>query len=82
MKNLGNFRRPHEWHKFSKRFKANVHENEILKADRKLEQSCEESAADIVFEAEDNYDLARGKLNEIYGESYGQIHHCMHKIFN
>lgn len=75
--------RMHEWHGFSKRFKEAVHADDSLQADQKLdllEKSCTQSAAEIVSEAGGSYELAWEKLNNMYGEAYGQIHHCMQKI--
>lgn len=75
--------RMHDWHRFSKRFKASVHQNEALEADRKLDllkKACAQSAAYIISEAGDDYNSAWSRLNDMFGEAYGQIHHCMQKI--
>lgn len=71
------------WHNFSKRFKTTIHENVQMLDTQKyemLKQACKDNAADVVFNAEDDYQLAWRRLNEVYGEAYMQIHFCMHKI--
>lgn len=72
-----------EWHRFSKRFKKDVHDVTTLDEKEKLfmlRQACVSKAGRIVGNAIDNYELAWKKLNDVYGEAYTQIHFVMHKI--
>lgn len=72
-----------EWHRFSKRFKKDVHDVTTIDDKDKLfmlRQSCVSKAGRIVGNAIDDYKLAWKKLNDVYGEAYTQIHFVMHKI--
>lgn len=75
----------YEWHKFSKRFKSDVHENAKLEKAEKLEllqNACKANAANIILNAEDNYELAWSRLNDMYGESYTQTHYCVRRLLD
>lgn len=73
----------YEWHKFSKRFKSNVHEKEDLSDADKLDllkKTCTETALQIVLDTEDDYESAWSRLNDMYGEAYTQMHYCVHRL--
>lgn len=72
-----------ELHRFSKRFKANIHENGVISSQKKfmlLKQACVQNALDIVNSSGEQYEQAWSKLNNTYGEAYLQIHYCIHRI--
>lgn len=72
-----------EWHRFIKRFKAEIHENNEIDAKQKydlLMNACHNDAKAIVYDQNNDYANAWQQLNNVYGEAYIQLHFCIMKI--
>lgn len=71
-----------QWHQYKKHFIKDVFDNENIDQDSKLkllQDSCKGRASEIVSNA-DNYQNAWNRLNEIFGETYMQIHYVLYRI--
>lgn len=73
------------WHNFKNKFKMAIHDNARLDDVAKLSYlklACKEAASNIVTDASDNYEQAWKQLNNVFGESYAQLHFCIHRLSN
>lgn len=72
-----------EWHRFAKRFKADVHENTKFNANEKmnlLKNACKNHAGRVISNTESDYQKAWEELNEVFGEAYSQMHTCLQRL--
>lgn len=72
-----------DWHRFAKRFKSEVKDNDQLNASRKLElllNACDDNAKAALNLNSGDFESNWNQLEAAFGESYAQFHFCLSKI--
>lgn len=70
----------HEWHDFCRKFEAEVVNKNEINEETKLKiltDACSGMAARVISKSNANFNDAWNQLNDMFGESYMQIHFCL-----